>query len=41
MNKITNDNIRYQLQNLRQLVFEVTDRCNFNPNCMIRISGSK
>jgi uncharacterized protein len=28
--KVTGKNIGYQLQNLRQLVFEVTDRCNLN-----------
>ena len=28
--QVTNKNIRYQLQNLRQLVFEVTDKCNLN-----------
>ncbi len=28
--KVNNQNIRYQLQNLRQLVFEVTDKCNLN-----------
>ena len=28
--KITSKNVRYNLQNLRQLVFEVTDKCNLN-----------
>jgi uncharacterized protein len=28
--ELNSDNIKYQLQHLRQLVFEVTDRCNLN-----------